>query len=68
MGLLLLKGLSHQEVADVRNVSERTVRQQARSLYRKAGLTGRADLAAYFLEDLLGPRGGEAATPGKDAP
>ena len=68
VGLLLLKGLSHQEVADVRNVSERTVRQQARSLYRKAGLTGRADLAAYFLEDLLGPRGGEAATPGKDAP
>lgn len=56
IGLLLLKGLSHQEVADLRGVSERTVRQQARSLYKKAGLTGRADLAAYFLEDLLLPR------------
>lgn len=56
IGLLLLKGLSHQEVADVRSVSERTVRQQARSLYKKAGLSGRADLAAYFLEDLLDPR------------
>ena len=55
IGLLLLKGLSHQEVADVRGVSERTVRQQARSLYKKAGLSGRADLAAYFLEDLLLP-------------
>ncbi|MBK7581437.1 MAG: helix-turn-helix transcriptional regulator [Myxococcales bacterium] len=56
IGLLLLKGLSHQEVADLRGVSERTVRQQAQSLYKKAGLSGRADLAAYFLEDLLLPR------------
>ena len=56
VGLLLLKGLSHQEVADVRGTSERTVRQQARALYKKAGLSGRADLAAYFLEDLLLPR------------
>ena len=38
-----------------RNV-ERTVREQARSLYRKSGLTGRADLAAFFLEDLLPAR------------
>lgn len=55
VGLLLLKGLSHQEIADVRGTSERTVRQQARALYKKAGLGGRADLAAYFLEDLLLP-------------
>jgi DNA-binding CsgD family transcriptional regulator len=55
IGLLLLKGLSHHEVAEIRGVSERTVRQQARSLYKKAGLSGRADLAAYFLEDLLVP-------------
>lgn len=56
IGLLLLKGLSHHEVADLRGVSERTVRQQAQSLYKKAGLSGRAELSAYFLEDLLGPR------------
>lgn len=56
VALLLLKGLSHKEIADVRAVSETTVRQQARSLYRKAGLGGRNDLAAFFLEDLLGPR------------
>lgn len=53
VALLLLKGLSHREVAEVRGVSETTVRQQARALYKKAGLTGRADLAAFFLEDLL---------------
>lgn len=53
IGLLLLKGLSLQEIADVRKTSERTVREQARSVYRKSGLAGRNELAAYFLEDLL---------------
>lgn len=55
IGLLILKGFSHQEIADIRNASERTVREQARTLYRKAGLTGRASLSAFFLEDLLLP-------------
>ncbi len=53
VALLLLKGLSHKEIADARAVNETTVRQQARALYRKAGLSGRSDLAAFFLEDLL---------------
>jgi DNA-binding CsgD family transcriptional regulator len=56
IALLLLKGLEHKEIAELRGVSETTVRQQARSLYRKAGLAGRHELAAFFLEDLLGPR------------
>ncbi len=56
VALLLLKGLEHKQIAEVRGVTETTVRQQARSLYRKAHLTGRHDLAAFFLEDLLGPR------------
>lgn len=55
VGLLLLKGLSHREAAAVRKVSERTVRQQAQEVYRKAGLTGRSELSAFFLEDLLVP-------------
>lgn len=54
--LLLLKGLSHREIGEVRGVGEATARQQARALYRKAGLDGRHDLAAFFLEDLLSPR------------
>lgn len=55
VALLLLKGLSLKEVATVRATSERTIRVQARSLYSKAGLTGRAALSAFFLEDLLAP-------------
>jgi DNA-binding CsgD family transcriptional regulator len=55
VALLLLKGLSSKEVAAVRNSSERTVREHARAVYSKAGLTGRAALSAFFLEDLLAP-------------
>jgi DNA-binding CsgD family transcriptional regulator/uncharacterized membrane protein len=56
VGMLMLKGLSHGEIAHVRNASERTVRDQARAIYRKSGVTGRTELSAFFLEDLLLPR------------
>jgi len=55
VGLLILKGMSLKEVATVRVTSERTIRAQARSIYAKAGLSGRAALSAFFLEDLLAP-------------
>ncbi len=55
IGLLLLKGLSLKEVAAVRGTSERTVRQQSLAVYKKSGLAGRAELSAFFLEDLLLP-------------
>lgn len=55
VALLLLKGLSTKEIAAVRGAGERTVREQARSIYSKAGLTGRAALSAFFLEDVLAP-------------
>jgi DNA-binding CsgD family transcriptional regulator len=55
VALLMLKGLRHKEIAAVRQTSERTVRQQALTIYKKAGLDGRTDLAAFFLEDLLQP-------------
>jgi DNA-binding CsgD family transcriptional regulator len=55
VALLLLKGLSHKEIAGVRSITEATARQQARAVYKKAGLSGRNDLAAFFLEDLLLP-------------
>ncbi len=68
VALLLLKGLSHKEIAEIRGVSEATVRQQARALYRKAGLNGRHDLAAFFLEELLEPRRPAAAVNPRDSP
>jgi DNA-binding CsgD family transcriptional regulator len=55
VGLLLLKGFSHKEIARYRGANEATIRQQATALYQKAGLSGRAALSAYFLEDLMLP-------------
>ena len=55
VAVLMLKGLSHKEIGGVRGSSERTVREQARAVYGKANLSGRAALSAFFLEDLLLP-------------
>lgn len=55
IALLLLKGLTLKEIAAMRGTGERTVREQARAVYQKAGLAGRSELSAFFLEDLLLP-------------
>jgi DNA-binding CsgD family transcriptional regulator len=55
VAMLILKGFSHKEIASVRNTSERTVRQQSLGIYGKAGIRNRAELSAFFLEDLLLP-------------
>lgn len=55
VALLLLKGLSHKEIARRTDRSERTVRQHAVAAYRKSRLDGRASLAAFFLGDLSLP-------------
>lgn len=57
--LQLLMGRSHKEIAARTHRSERTVRQHATAAYEKAGLSGRAELAAFFLEGLLPPEGVE---------
>ena len=62
VALLQLKGLRHKTIAELRHTSERTVRQQALAVYRKSGLNGRSDLAAFFLEDLFLPAGSPAST------
>ena len=63
IALLMLKGLTHKEVAALRATSETTIRQQALAIYRKAGLRGRSELAAFFLEDLLLPAAERSAGP-----
>jgi DNA-binding CsgD family transcriptional regulator len=62
VALLLLKGLGHKEAAAALGRSERTVRQHAVAVYRKSGLAGRAELSAFFLEDLLLPTGPDPET------
>lgn len=59
--LMLLKGYSHKRIARLTDRSDRTVRQHAVAVYRKAGLAGRSELSAFFLEGLLLPAPGDAA-------
>lgn len=61
VAFLLLQGHGHKQVAAHTGRSERTVRQHAVSVYQKAGLGGRAELAAFFLQDLVP---GAPASPG----
>lgn len=56
IALLILKGLSHKEIAQMRGTSERTVRQQAASVYGKAQVENKNQLSAFFLEDLMLPK------------
>jgi len=58
IAMLLLKGQSHKQIAFATGRSERTVRQHAAAAYAKAGLDGRATLAAYFLEGVRIPGDG----------
>jgi DNA-binding CsgD family transcriptional regulator len=55
VALALLKGRSHKQIAFATDRSERTVRQHAVAVYQKSRLNGRAELAAFFLEDLMLP-------------
>ena len=55
VGMLILKGLSHKEIARLRGTTEATVRQQAQSIYQKSDLPGKTAFSAYFLEDLIVP-------------
>jgi DNA-binding CsgD family transcriptional regulator len=59
IALLLIKGLSAQEIADMRNTRPGTVKSQSSMIYQKAGVRGRSELVAYFVEDLLA---GESVT------
>lgn len=63
VALLLLKGLSLKEIAEVRKTTEKTSRVQSIAVYSKSGLSGRSELAAFFLEDLLQPQELQGGSP-----
>ncbi len=54
VGFLALKGLDVAEIAELRGRAGGTVRAQLTRIYSKAGVSGRAQFAAWFVEDLLG--------------
>jgi DNA-binding CsgD family transcriptional regulator len=61
VALLLLKGHSYKAIAKLTGRSAATIRQHAAAVYQKGGLSGRAQLAAHFLDDLVLPSGDRSA-------
>lgn len=53
IAIMLIKGLSMNEIGELRGVKEKTVRQQATNIYAKSKCPNRHELAAKFIEDLL---------------
>lgn len=56
VSFLMLKGLSNKEIAEVRGTTVPSIRAQTNAIYSKSGLSGRSELSAFFLEDLLLPQ------------
>lgn len=48
-----IKGFSTREIANLRSASEGTVKAQCAAIYRKAEVSGRAQLISLLVEDLL---------------
>ena len=52
VALFSLKGLSAKEIANLRNSSEKTVRNQLTSVYKKSGTSSKLSFIAWFMEGL----------------
>nr|WP_272490819.1 LuxR C-terminal-related transcriptional regulator [Mesobacterium pallidum] len=53
VALFMIKGLSIAEIAALRATSPGTVKAQNNAIYRKAGVSGRAQLLSLFIDDLI---------------
>ena len=53
VALFAIKGMSTQEIAELRQTSEGTVKAQTNAIYRKAGVSGRPQLLSLFIDELM---------------
>lgn len=53
VALFAIKGYSTQDIAGLRGVSEGTVKAQSNAIYRKSGVSGRAQLLSLFIDELV---------------
>jgi DNA-binding CsgD family transcriptional regulator len=53
VALFAIKGYSTQDIANLRGVSEGTIKAQTNAIYRKAGVSGRPQLLSVFIEELV---------------
>ncbi len=53
VALFSIKGFSTQDIAGFRGVSEGTIKAQTNAIYRKAGVSGKAQLLSLFVDELV---------------
>lgn len=54
VALFSIKGMSTQDISELRKTSEGTVKAQTNAIYRKANVSGRPQLLSLFIDDLMG--------------
>lgn len=53
IAMFMVRGYSFEQIAGLLRKSERTVRQQAQSIYSKTGFANRSEFTGFFLENLF---------------
>lgn len=53
VALFAIKGMNIAEIADLRGVSEGTIKAQTNAIYRKAGVSGRLQLLSQFIDEMV---------------
>lgn len=53
VAILSIKGLSNVDIAKARKTREGTIKAQNAAVYRKAGVSSRAELLSLFLDELV---------------
>lgn len=53
IALLTIKGMTISEIADIRQTKQSTIKTQSSSIYKKAGVSSRAQLVSLLIEELL---------------
>ena len=53
IALLTIKGMTISEIAEIRNTKQSTIKTQSSAIYKKAGVSSRAQLVSVLIEELL---------------
>jgi DNA-binding CsgD family transcriptional regulator len=54
VALFAVKGMTNREIAELRGKSEATVKVQMNAVLRKSGVSNRAQLMSFFVDELIG--------------
>jgi DNA-binding CsgD family transcriptional regulator len=53
IALLTIKGMTISEIAEIRQTKQSTIKTQSSAIYKKAGVSSRAQLVSLLIEELL---------------